>query len=109
MIVRWLVLAAVCAFGGCTLESGKAGATCKRSTQCVAGLACVRGKCSKDLGPIADENTVPDLGGGNEAGVAPAADGGGSGSAAGAAAGGGAGSTAGAAAGNGGSTAGAAG
>jgi hypothetical protein len=82
MIVRWLVLSAVCALWGCTLDSGRAGESCKRSSQCQAGLGCVRGKCSKDLGPIADESTVPDLGGGmgqaaTEAGVMPAADGGG--------------------------------
>ena len=47
---------------GCTLETAKAGASCRRSTQCEPGLACVRGKCSKDLGPIASESTVPDLG-----------------------------------------------
>jgi hypothetical protein len=47
---------------GCTLEVAKAGEACRRSTQCEAGLGCVRGKCSKDLGPIASESTVPDLG-----------------------------------------------
>jgi hypothetical protein len=87
MVLRSLVLCAVCAFSGCSLEVGRAGATCKRSTQCESGLACVRGKCSKDLGPIADESTVPDLGMGMGA-EAPAADGGGM-PAAGAAAGGG--------------------
>ena len=81
MILRWLVLSAVCALWGCTLESGRAGETCKRSSQCQAGLGCVRGKCSKDLGPIADESTVPVLGGAGQAatdaGMTPAADGGG--------------------------------
>jgi hypothetical protein len=83
MLLRWLLLAAVCLQCGCTLESSHAGQTCKRTTQCQAGLACVRGKCTKDLGPIADESTVPDLTmgmgtavAGNEAGVSPAADGG---------------------------------
>jgi hypothetical protein len=50
------------ALTGCSLEAAKAGGTCRRSTECQAGLACVRGKCSKDLGPIASESTVPDLG-----------------------------------------------
>ena len=50
---------------GCTLETGKAGDSCRRSTQCEPGLGCVRGKCSKDLGPIASESTVPDLGSGD--------------------------------------------
>lgn len=81
MTLRWLVLFAVCALWGCTLESGRAGESCKRSSQCHAGLGCVRGTCSKDLGPIAAESTVPDLGAGmgqaaTEAGVMPAADGG---------------------------------
>jgi hypothetical protein len=76
MVLRSLALCAVCALWGCSLEVGRAGASCKRSTQCESGLACVRGKCSKDLGPIADESTVPNLGTGME-GDAPAADGGG--------------------------------
>ncbi|HET6332589.1 MAG TPA: hypothetical protein VFG30_05220 [Polyangiales bacterium] len=81
MISRCLLVAALCALWGCTLESSRAGQSCKRSTQCQAGLACIRGKCSKDLGPIADESTVPDLTMGmgtavDEAGVSPAADGG---------------------------------
>jgi hypothetical protein len=81
MISRCLLVAALCALWGCTLESSRAGQSCKRSTQCQAGLACIHGKCSKDLGPIADESTVPDLTMGmgmavDEAGVAPAADGG---------------------------------
>jgi hypothetical protein len=81
MILRSLVLCAVCALWGCTLESSRSGESCKRSTQCAAGLVCVRSKCTKDLGPIADQSTVPDLGMGMgttaaEGGVA-AADGGG--------------------------------
>jgi hypothetical protein len=81
MLLRCLVLSAVCALWGCTLETGRAGETCKRSSQCQPGLGCVRGKCSKDLGPIAKESTVPMLGAGsgataNEAGAMPAADGG---------------------------------
>ncbi len=81
MILRSLVLCAVCALWGCTLEAGRSGESCKRSTQCSAGLVCVRSKCTKDLGPIADQSTVPDLGmgmgmGAAEGGVA-AADGGG--------------------------------
>jgi len=79
MILRSLVLCAVCALWGCTLEAARSGESCKRSTQCSAGLVCVRSKCTKDLGPIADQSTVPDLGmgrGAAEGGVA-AADGGG--------------------------------
>ena len=78
MSMRWLVLAAVCMLVGCELEVKRAGETCKRSTECAAGLGCVRGKCSKDLGPIADESTVPDLGMGMAAddAAATAADGG---------------------------------
>jgi hypothetical protein len=78
MISRCLLVAALCALWGCTLESSRAGQSCKRSTQCQAGLACIRGKCSKDLGPIADESTVPDLtmGTGTAVDVSPAADGG---------------------------------
>ena len=62
---------------GCTLETAKAGASCRRSTQCEPGLACVRGKCSKDLGPIASESTVPDLGEGATTPAMPAAGSGG--------------------------------
>ena len=81
MLIRCVVLAAVCALAGCTLQVGHAGDACKRSTQCQTGLGCVEGKCSKDLGPIADESTVPDLmlgmGAGAGAGdAAVAADGG---------------------------------
>jgi hypothetical protein len=81
MLLRCLVLSAVWALSGCTLAAGRAGETCQRSSQCEAGLGCVRGKCSKDLGPIAKTSTVPSLGAGsgataNEAGVMPAADGG---------------------------------
>ena len=62
MNVCWLAMAAMCVLSGCKLESSHAGESCKRTTQCEAGLACVRGKCSKDLKPIASESTVPDLG-----------------------------------------------
>lgn len=82
MIDRWLVSAVLiaCGLSSCKLESSRAGESCKRTTQCEAGLACVRGKCSKDLKAIAGESTVPDLGmgmgetavAGNEAGVVPA-------------------------------------
>jgi hypothetical protein len=94
MILRSLVLCAVCALWGCTLEAGRSGESCKRSTQCSAGLVCVRSKCTKDLGPIADQSTVPDLGMGAAEGGVAAADGGGmpqagNASAAGSAAGGG--------------------
>jgi hypothetical protein len=58
----WRVLglwAALAGLSGCKLDIAKAGAPCARSTQCVAGLACVKGKCSKDLSSIAAMNTVP--------------------------------------------------
>lgn len=69
MNVRWLALAALCALYGCKLEPSHAGETCKRSTQCDPGLVCVRGKCTKDLKPIASESTVPDLGMGMDEGA----------------------------------------
>lgn len=47
---------------GCSLSTVKAGGVCQRSTQCQPGLACVSGKCSKDLSSIAATNTVPMLG-----------------------------------------------
>jgi hypothetical protein len=62
LVLAGSVLLLSFALTGCSTETAKAGASCRRSTQCEAGLACVRGKCSKDLGPIASESTVPDLG-----------------------------------------------
>lgn len=62
MPVTVRVLLLLFALTGCELETAKAGGSCRRSTQCEPGLACVRGKCTKDLGPIASESTVPDLG-----------------------------------------------
>ncbi len=76
-MIRSLVLCAVCALWGCTLETARSGESCKRSTQCAAGLVCVRAKCTKDLGPIADQSTVPELGMGAAEGEVAAADGGG--------------------------------
>jgi hypothetical protein len=78
MNTQRLALAALWLIGACSLEQAGAGDSCHRSTQCAAGLACVRGVCSRDLGPIADESTVPDLGGAD----ASAADSGGDASAA---------------------------
>jgi hypothetical protein len=78
-----IVLLLLFALASCSLSEAKAGASCHRSTQCQAGLACVQGKCSKDLGPIASESTVPDLGLG-EGGMSatmPAAGSGGTGAA----------------------------
>lgn len=46
------------------------GAACVRSTQCVAGLACVGGHCSNDIGSLAEAGTVPII---SEGGVADAA------------------------------------
>lgn len=68
-----LFAAALCLIAGCSLEEARAGDSCRRSTECQPGLACVQGKCSKDLGPIAEQSTVPDLGGGEDAGSEPAA------------------------------------
>jgi hypothetical protein len=48
---------------GCSLSTTvESGGACQRSTQCRPGLACVSGKCSKDLRSIAATNTVPMLG-----------------------------------------------
>ena len=58
---------------GCSLDQAKAGESCRRSTECEPGLGCVRNRCSRDLGPIADESTVPDLRG--DAGAGDAAPG----------------------------------
>lgn len=59
----WLLGALLAAVAGCSLETGKAGGACERSTQCAAGLACVKGKCGKDLRSVSEMNTVPTLGG----------------------------------------------
>jgi hypothetical protein len=68
----WRLLYAI-VLTGCSLPTSKSGQACQRSTQCEAGLACVSGKCSKDLSSIAAKNSVPMLG----AGVPAAAGGGG--------------------------------
>jgi hypothetical protein len=70
----WLI--ALWALAGCALEPAKAGEKCRRSTECQDGLACVRERCSRDLGPIADESTVPEIGGSGDEASLPAADGG---------------------------------
>jgi hypothetical protein len=74
MISRLLALVFLTALGSCSLEEARAGDRCARSTECADGLGCVRGRCSRDLGPIADENTVPELGDDADGGE-PAADG----------------------------------
>ena len=71
-----IALIAVWVLAGCALEPAGAGQKCRRSTECREGLACVRERCSRDLGPIADESTVPEIGNGSDAAAAPAADGG---------------------------------
>jgi hypothetical protein len=83
MRMSWLWLSAIGLLAGCSLSTVKSGGACQRSTQCLPGLACVSGKCSKDLSSIAATNTVPMLGesaGASSAagsgGEAPAADGG---------------------------------
>ncbi len=58
--IAWLTLAAAL-LGGCSLQSGNKGATCTRSAQCVAGLACVSGRCSDNLSSIAKQSDVPML------------------------------------------------
>lgn len=65
--MRWLLSVACCVLCGCSLATGKSGASCERSTQCAPGLACVSGKCGKDLSAIAATNTVPMLGAGTGA------------------------------------------
>jgi len=64
-----LAIAAACLglLHACTLATGKSGASCQRSTQCEAGLACVSNKCGKDLRAISATNTVPMLGAGRGA------------------------------------------
>ncbi|MCS6799395.1 MAG: hypothetical protein NZ898_12865 [Myxococcota bacterium] len=37
------------------------GATCVRTSQCARGLACVRGRCSSDLGPLAEAGVLPPI------------------------------------------------
>jgi hypothetical protein len=78
-------MGAVALLAGCSLSTVKSGGACQRSTQCQPGLACVSGKCSKDLSSIAATNTVPMLGesagsvagsAAGSGGEAPAADGG---------------------------------
>ena len=67
--MRWLLSLACCVLmmPACSLASGRAGASCERSTQCQPGLGCVSGKCGKDLSAIAAKNTVPMLGAGAQA------------------------------------------
>src|ERR1700761_4193863 len=81
----WLLLTLLGICAGCSLETKKLGGTCQRSTQCVPGLACVQGKCSKDLSRIAAMNTVPMLGAGSGGARAGGAGGAGAGGEAGAA------------------------
>ena len=68
MKAAWLLVCAGWLGAACSLEPVKSGGACQRSTQCAAGLACVAGKCGKDLSSIAAHNTVPMLG--NSAGSA---------------------------------------
>jgi len=67
-------------FVGCSLELAERGQKCQRTAQCALGLACVAGRCTKDLRAIAEQNTVPNLNagtGGNAAGAQSAGAGGG--------------------------------
>jgi hypothetical protein len=57
--VIWALLGLLGGTVGCSLEQGKRGGICVRTTQCAAGLACVEGRCSRDLEAIADESTSP--------------------------------------------------
>jgi hypothetical protein len=79
-----LTVAGMFGSSACALETSKSGQACLRSTQCAAGLACVSGKCSKDLSSIAAHNTVPMLGMAGTSGARAAAGGGGAGISAGA-------------------------
>jgi hypothetical protein len=71
-----LLLALCCLEAGCELDKASAGDPCRRSLECSPGLACVEGECSRDLGPVAEESTVPELGEPAAGAMAPAADGG---------------------------------
>jgi hypothetical protein len=71
--MRQLIVAACLGLlHACTLDAGKSGAACQRSAQCEPGLACVTGKCGKDLRSIAATNTVPMLGAGRGGSAAAA-------------------------------------
>ena len=72
--MRALLVGCLCLLStACSLDVRGRGQSCQRTAQCALGLACVEGTCSKDLGPIADQSTVPDLGGGGDAAVVDAA------------------------------------
>jgi hypothetical protein len=66
-----LLLALCCSSAGCALDKAAAGDPCRRSLECTPGLACVQGECSRDLGPIAAESTVPELAGGADGAPLP--------------------------------------
>jgi hypothetical protein len=57
--VAVLLLAASAA--ACSTEQRVAGEQCTRTVQCLAGLSCIEGLCSDDLGAVADQNEVPEL------------------------------------------------
>lgn len=56
-----LMCGACLLLGACSVPMRGRGQSCQRTAQCKLGLACVEGKCSKDLGPIVDQSSVPDL------------------------------------------------
>lgn len=65
------VLALLCVLGlwlgSCSLATRQRGQSCQRTAQCALGLACVAGRCSRDLRPIAEQSSVPDLSAGASA------------------------------------------
>ena len=56
-----LTLGAALAALSCSVEEGKPGDSCVRTSQCQFLLACVEGVCSDDLSSVAEQSTVPEL------------------------------------------------
>ena len=59
--MRALWLCCAVSLASCSLQTKGRGEPCQRTAQCSLGLACVEGRCTKDLRAVAEENTVPDL------------------------------------------------
>jgi hypothetical protein len=58
----WLCFALCLA--ACSYETRQRGQSCQRTAQCALGLGCVAGRCTTNLAPVAEGNTVPSLGAG---------------------------------------------